>query len=123
MSPVDASSIPDVAPSTDDLLRAISDSRRRAALRCLADDRMSSLVGLAAEVACRERSDATSRGTTAELRDVQLVLHHWHLPLLDDADLVRYDPTNELVTITDEGVAIVDRIGDLPGSDEGVRVA
>lgn len=117
MSPVDAASIPDVTPSTDCLFRAISDRRRREALQCLSDNRVSSLGALSVEVAGRERPDATSPRTAAEPQDVQLTLHHVHLPLLDDAGFVRYDTKNDLITITNDGAAVADWIGDLPGSD------
>lgn len=74
-----------------DLLAA---QRRRLALDVLAERSVPvSLDDLANVVAAREDSD----GVNDHHRTVKITLHHTHLPKLDDADIVDYDPDSRQV--------------------------
>lgn len=68
----------------------LASARRRTLLAVLADaDGTVGVEELARTVADREPADAGTRGDGAT--DVQVALHHVHLPKLDQADLVEYD--------------------------------
>lgn len=69
----------------------LSSERRRLTLEIFADDYSTiGLETLATTLASRETEDG---GVDEEhLRSVKISLHHAHLPRLDDADVVDYDP-------------------------------
>ena len=74
----------------DDLLASLSDWRRRAVLRHLAardDDGPVVIEAVAAAVAPE----------AADEERLRVHLHHRHLPALDDAGLVAYDPASRTV--------------------------
>lgn len=85
----------------DDAFRLLGDGRRRAILRFLLDDRRetpTSLSTLATFVAAVEHRNGDADQPVGELQPrVRIALHHSHLPLLDDHDLVRYDPEERTV--------------------------
>ncbi len=80
--------------------RGLADRRRRHAIFCLQKHHAILLADLAEFVAVRE--EATEVGTPSDetVRDVYFSLYHTHLPLLEDADLVRYNQEQDLVTRT-----------------------
>ncbi|WP_276271734.1 DUF7344 domain-containing protein [Haloarcula litorea] len=69
----------------------VADECRRRLLRHLAsgDRREHTLASLTA--ALSERADA-SGSTEGRDRDLRVALHHVHLPKLDDAGVIHYDP-------------------------------
>lgn len=81
-------------PSTerpiDDLLTSLADWRRRAVLRHLAARDDAGPVVIEA-VAAAVAPDA------ADEERLRVRLHHRHLPALDDAGLVEYDPASRTV--------------------------
>ncbi|WP_323674939.1 hypothetical protein [Halorubellus sp. PRR65] len=73
----------------------LADERRRTACDVL--------VGREPDVHLSELADAVSRREasdtgTASAEEVGLTLHHVHLPLLDDADVVDYEASTNCVT-------------------------
>lgn len=86
--------------------RLLASGRRRTLLAVLADG--SGPVGvedLAPVVAEREDDAAGTRGDGEQ--SVRIALHHVHLPMLDDAGLVDYDPESHQV---DPDRASLDRL-------------
>lgn len=72
--------------------RLLASTQRRLAIDVLAD--RSEPIGvteLAASIA--SRTDETAGGAATEERRTAVRLHHCHLPMLDDAGLLDYDPT------------------------------
>jgi hypothetical protein len=71
-----------------DLHRLLADDQRKAVLAVLHDSETRTRSALATAVA--ERDDETAER-------VETRLHHVHLPVLDEAGIVDYDPQTELV--------------------------
>ena len=104
---------------TDALTRALdvlAHPRRRAALTVLQDAGWLSLDALAQAVVAR--CDTAAVGDGSSLERVRLELHHVHLPKLDAADVVTYDPADgqavctvedDLLTRLLDDVAFVER--------------
>lgn len=81
-------------PSTDIALSVLADEYRRLAVEALfGRDGPISVADLAAAVA-HGHPDEPSGGSETE---IETALHHAHLPKLDDADLVDYDPRSTTV--------------------------
>lgn len=77
--------------SDSERFRVLADFRRRHVLDVLEDaDEPCGLDGLATAIEAREVR-------TADADDVRITLHHVHLPMLDDAGLVEYDPATGTV--------------------------
>ncbi|MFC7141316.1 hypothetical protein ACFQMA_15940 [Halosimplex aquaticum] len=87
-------------PSERDALFAIlADPRRRRLLDVLETRDPGARMALS-ELA--DRLAAAEGSTSGERRhDVAAALHHVHLPKLDDAGLVEYDPTERVVEATE----------------------
>lgn len=74
----------------------LADPDRRALLGVLADrTEPIALSDLAVEVAMA--SAPTTADVTANRREFELVLHHNHLPRLEDAGIVKYDTTSNCI--------------------------
>ncbi|ELZ80878.1 hypothetical protein KU306_03985 [Haloferax larsenii] len=94
--------------STDELFDILGDHRRRAIIAELGSQTSPvTLFGLAGALSQR---DPSHRGLVDE--ELVVVLHHVHLPKLDRAGLVEYDPSLQLVTfessISDVGESVSD---------------
>lgn len=79
----------DVAARLSEIHNALADRQRRYALYHLRDCGSASLEAVAEQVADWERERDGADPTAAQVR---ALLHHVHLPALDDAALVEYDP-------------------------------
>lgn len=72
----------------------LSNPARRAVLFVLADRTSSmDLTDLASEVSRTNGDDAVDCDVDADSGDLEIVLHHNHLPRLADAGLLEYDPS------------------------------
>lgn len=92
----------------DVLFDVLADSRRRTALAVLADRPRTLAVGtLARDVAARS-PDTAGRVSLDRIRRVRASLVHRHLPLLDDAGFVTYDPDAASVSIERNPCARID---------------
>lgn len=76
----------------DATLRALADEHRRLTIRYLMEtpEGTASFDGLRDHVTAHSSIDTDSR-------DVAIRLHHVHLPLLADTDIVEYDPRSKTV--------------------------
>ena len=91
--------------SFDQVLDALSDARRRTILQHLADaDRLVSRADLATAVAAREHTDADNPVNLTTAKQVEVMLHHVHLPKLEEAQLVKQIGTGITLTPTGERV-------------------
>ncbi|WP_089790191.1 DUF7344 domain-containing protein [Natronobacterium haloterrestre] len=82
----------------DMLFEILADPRRRHLIAVLRGyDRTDRVFvdTLSSRLAAREK--ATSETTD----EIALTLHHQHLPRLDEAELIRYEPTSKMVEFTD----------------------
>ncbi len=86
-------------PSFDDIFKLLSEKRRRYAVHYLSStpEGVATLSDLVEQVATWETE--TSAGDVPEdyRRRVEASLHHTHLPKLDDANIIDYDPRSESV--------------------------
>lgn len=80
-------------PDPDDLYRALEKRERRHALYCLEDGESRSCDELATLVAGWRSNREGIIGPNRQ-RQIAARLHHVHLPLLDELDLVDYDADN-----------------------------
>ncbi|WP_135303812.1 DUF7344 domain-containing protein [Haloarcula amylovorans] len=85
----------------DCIYRALAARERRLALSCLQDHQTLTLADLTELVL--ERTDEADITTVSEdrIRDTYFALYHTHVPILEESDLVRYDQTDDLVTVTE----------------------
>lgn len=82
-----------------DLVYALlADRRRRLALASLGDHSESmALADLTREVAARERGSPVAEIPRGAVEDVYSSLYHTHLPKLEEAGIVEYDPDDDRV--------------------------
>lgn len=81
----------------DDVLDALSHEHRRIVLTALWEGEPDQSVPALARKVARHHDTGSTPGTVS-VDDVALALHHVHLPLLADYDLVAYDPASSRVT-------------------------
>lgn len=97
----------------DDVMVALSAARRREVLRVVVDEQSpTSRVDLARTVARSETGE--SDPDSAVIDAVAVSLHHVHLPTLDDAGVLEYDPETDRVTYTEHPAlaALLEAVGD-----------
>jgi DNA-binding transcriptional ArsR family regulator len=87
------------AESTDTVLEALSDPRRRDALRILLVERSSTVEELATGLVRDRPSDADR--TTVSKEELATELYHWHLPQLANTGFVEYDAESGTVELAD----------------------
>lgn len=110
--------------TVDDLLRVLNNHRRRCVLRTLQHNpEPTSLDELASRIARWEENG--HEATDEARRAVRASLHHVHLPLLVEHDLVRYDAECGVVSAGPRSKPIDDSLSDahrfigmLRGEDE-----
>lgn len=90
----------------DQVLRALSDQRRRYTLQVLRRHREARLSEIADEVARSEDGDPASAGPADAVSDIRIDLYHRHVPLLVDAGLVDYTEGWNVVAISERGVFV-----------------
>lgn len=100
-----APSAPDV--DVDELLDALSNARRRHALRIVADGPIKK-GDLAGRVAAAERDTTVAALTSNQRKAVYVSLHQSHLDALTDAGLVAYDRDADTVRATPATGAALD---------------
>lgn len=91
----------------DHLLAVVSNRRRRRIVRCLRHGGTLRVEELAALVASAEE-DATAPGDGVAVERVRVDLRHRHLPLLDDAGLLRFADDGATVVASDLGNRVAD---------------
>ncbi|QLG27432.1 hypothetical protein HUG10_07665 [Halorarum halophilum] len=83
------------------VFRALADTRRRAALSCLQKHQTVFLPDLAEHVAEQERGTDVTTISEEWVRDVYFSLYHKHVPRLEEANLVQYEQSDDVVVKTD----------------------
>ena len=83
--------------SEEERYRLLADEQRRTVLDCLGDGPAIELERLARDVTARELGTDTPNESAVARTRVQL--HHVHLPLLADLDVVEYDPGTHELTV------------------------
>jgi len=105
MSSTETNESPVTRSSFDQVLDALSDARRRIILQHLADaDRPVALADVATAVAGRERTDGDGTDDRTTAKQVAVMLHHVHLPKLEEVRLVEQTSTEITLTPTGERV-------------------
>lgn len=97
---------PDRVQRRDRVHRALADARRRSVLRSLQSCGELPLRDLAERVERSDgpRTDADDR--TERTERVRVDLYHRQVPVLADAGLVSYDPSERVVAITSDGADV-----------------
>lgn len=91
----------------DAVFRALGDERRRHILWCIQEHHSLSLADLAELVAERERDTDITTLSGEYVKNVYFSLYHNHVPLLEEADLVRYEQEDDLVVRSDRAPSIL----------------
>lgn len=102
-----ASNTPSGEPiSPDAALSAVADEHRRAVLRSLdnADPDAMTVTELADTVAEHVTNGNDSGGRAERQRDVQVALHHVHLPKLAECRMIDHEDETGLVRLADGGL-------------------
>lgn len=104
--------------SLDGALAALSNPARRHALSAIADrEGLVPLLELAWAVASRLH-DVDRAGVSRDtLERIRLRLHHVHLPKLDAAGLVTYDPGRRVATLAAEPATVSHLLSDARAED------
>ncbi|WP_226013080.1 DUF7344 domain-containing protein [Halomicrobium salinisoli] len=84
----------------DAVYRALVDERRRIVLSVLRRHHTVPLPDLAESVAESEFDEDVAAISGESIRDVYMSLYHTHVPLLEAADLVRYEQADDVVAWT-----------------------
>lgn len=91
------------------MFRALADTRRRSALSCLQKHHTVTLPDLAEHVAEQELETDVTAISDEWVRDVYFSLYHKHVPKLEEANLVQYEQSEDLVVKTEQvGEALVE---------------
>ncbi|WP_225334281.1 DUF7344 domain-containing protein [Halomicrobium urmianum] len=85
----------------DDVYRALVDERRRIVLSVLREHHTVPLPDLAEFVAESEFDEDVAAIPGEDVRDVYMSLYHTHVPLLEAAELVRYEQSDDVVAWTE----------------------
>ena len=91
------------------LFRTLSNARRRTVLRRLGECEKLDVSELAEQI---RHGNSETEGREA-VNDLAIDLYHAQLPCLADADLVRFDPDENTVALTERGAAVRSSLGDL----------
>ena len=91
--------------SKDELFRILSSSRRRYIIYFLHEEGESvSLNDLATRIAAEENDRPVDEVTDSERQRVYISLYQTHLPKLEEADIIRYDEDERMVTLSEETI-------------------
>lgn len=100
---------PSDGQSIDTTCKILRDARRRYALSALSDrESPVALTDLARDVAAYERETDRDDVSAETVESVAVSLHHNHLPMLADANLVTYDPRAR--TVDPDGIGALDEL-------------
>lgn len=80
--------------STNTAFQLLSDSKRRTVLRHMAENDETTTIDQLVDV-LSGKAASVDRETTRD--QLAIALHHVHLPMLDEADVVEYDPAEKTV--------------------------
>lgn len=101
------------------LYRALSAAARRRLLWYMLDDTEEVTLDEAARVlAGWEATETGTLSTEADHDDLLVELHHRHLPVLDEAGLVSYDPNEKAVVLESLDESTAERLEDLVGVND-----
>lgn len=99
-----------ISPTSERRRAALSHPRRLSALRCLAkaDDGLH-LADLARDVARREEAERTVRNPRDDAAErIYVDLYHVHLPKLEEARVVWFDPESRVVSASVDAASLHD---------------
>ncbi|MFA9501151.1 hypothetical protein ACERIM_00035 [Natrinema sp. H-ect1] len=89
--------------SVDELLKLISHQRRRAILDLLfTHDRPLTITDLRNEVVEKEQDAEITEIPSERVKQVQISLHHVHIPKLEEKGVVNYDSNRKIVEPTEK---------------------
>lgn len=89
--------------SPDGAFETLADRRRRSVLHCLTEyENPMALADLAEEVAASENDAPVDEIGAEEVESVYVSLYHVHVPKLEDAAVVRYDPDEDTVRLVED---------------------
>lgn len=114
-----------VSISRDDAFHILQDGCRRAVLRLLLAERTDAPVPLStlAAFVAAVKHEGVTEGTVGEIQErVRITLHHTHLPMLAEHDVVEYDPEARTVEPTPLLAALAPFLSDRLGADEELVV-
>lgn len=81
----------------DDVLDLLANSRRRDVLYYLASTELTDVGTLAEEMAALDEGCSVDEVPQENRKRIQIELVHMHLPKLDDAGAIEFDPRSEII--------------------------
>lgn len=63
---------------------------------------------VATELAAWQTEFPVAERSATGVKEIEVALHHHHLPMLADAGLVTYEPSENVVEVIDSGVEVID---------------
>lgn len=97
--------------STDALLEALADRRRRILLAELrVHDQPRAIADVVRAVAVRENDGSFAALPAADVDRIRCSLHHVHVPKLVDLELVTYDADRDTIALTERASRLEPRI-------------
>ena len=99
---------PDTRLAEDQFYRALAARPRRRLLAYLLEHETATRDDLAALLVGWETTDSGETADTDSYRRIRTMLRHSHLPMLDEAGLVRYDSEADEITLRDLDERVVD---------------
>ncbi|WP_439026000.1 DUF7344 domain-containing protein [Haloarchaeobius sp. DT45] len=93
----------ETGPTKEELFEVLSNRRRRQTLHYLLqqEDETATKRELSRQLAAWENDEPVDMVSSSERKRVYIALHQTHLPKLDDAGLVDYEPSTGTITLTD----------------------
>lgn len=93
--------------SLDSLFRALAHPRRRGLLRLLSDlDEPSTIPGLAEMIARDEQDAEPDVIDDDDIDSIYTELYHWHIPVLEDCELVNCEGSRGPVTLSEWAASV-----------------
>lgn len=94
-----------------DIHRLLAHPMRRSLLSVLSNAQSVALDTLTEELVKADQVPSNETALDGGRDDIQIMLHHAHLPLMDDVGVLEYDPETNVVHVSDSFDTVVEDFG------------
>ncbi len=103
IAPLPDESTDRTGPSKEEVFEVLSNRRRRQTLHYLLqkEDETATKREISRQLAAWENDEPVDMVSSSERKRVYIALHQTHLPKLDEAGLIDYEPAQGIITLTD----------------------